>query len=202
MSLLLTIGPEYRGGMFLYHNAEKSADLFEKMILSKIECETIKLRGSNSTATNIVSTITELSKRNDLKRIFIYYSGHGDHCGNKEHWQTSSGNVDQIKMAQLINNLKPLVVVISDSCSSEHMINTKFATHPYVSIGATKDYEDAMMTGDGGLFTLFMKECFDELDSNFTFIDLVDKLQSKKIEVEHFSILSSDVSLLNEKFFN
>ena len=85
MSLLLTIGPEYTDSMFLYHNAEKSADLFERTILSKTSCEVIRLRGNESTADNIIKTISNLSIRTDLHKIIIYYSGHGNNCGDKEY---------------------------------------------------------------------------------------------------------------------
>lgn len=202
MTLLLTIGPEYNGSMYLYHNAEKSADLFEETILLKIQCETIKIRGEDSTENNITKTISELSNRNDLRRIIIYYSGHGNHYANREYWQTSQGNIDQIKIAELVNNIKPLVVIISDSCSSEHMINSKFIHHPYITFGATLDNQDAIMTGDGGLFTLSLIESIKELDLFFTFNDLIDSLNRKKIDIETFSHRYSDNSILSMNFFH
>ena len=201
---VLTIGPEYRGGMYLYHSAEKSADLFEKVISSKFPCNMIKLRGSNSTSANIIKTISSLSKlsENDCERIIIYYSGHGNHIGNKEYWDTASGTVDQIKISELLNMLKPLVLVISDSCSSEHMINSHFIIHPYVSIGATLDYQDAMMTCDGGLFTIELCKIIDEIDVNFTFQELINKVIENRIDVETFSIRYSSSELLLEKFYH
>lgn len=201
MTLLLTIGAEYSGSMYLYHNAEKSADLFESAITSKINCTSIKLRGKDANSINIVNSIHNLSTRSDLERIIIYYSGHGNHCGNKEHWQTSCGNIDQIKMATLVNELNPLVVVVSESCSSEHMINTKFAKHPYISIGATLDYQDAILTGDGGLFTLKIVESINELHNKSTFNDLMINLMNKKVEIETFSFISSHSDLLNKLIF-
>lgn len=204
MSLLLTIGPEYRGGMFLYHNAEKSADLFESIIVSKIKKESleiIRLRGTECSANNIINTITSISDRKNIKRIYIYYSGHGDHHGNKEFWQTNSGNIDQIKIAELINILNPLVIVISDCCSSEHLVNSNFVKHSYISLGATLDNQDAMMTGEGGLFTLKIFEIINELDINFTFKELFDKITENRIEVETFSIKFSSDQILDEKFF-
>ena len=59
-----------------------------------------------------------------------------------------------------------------------------------------------MMTGDGGLFTLFLKECFEELDEKFTFNNLVEHLTNKRIEVEHFSRLTSDCALLDLPFIH
>lgn len=201
MTLLLTIGTEYNGSMYLYHNAEKSADLFETAFIKRTKCTSIKLRGSECNATNIINKIHELSTRTDLDMIIIYYAGHGDHYSNKEFWKTSSGNVDQIKIASLINELTPLVVVVSEACSSEHMVNAKFAKHPYISIGSTLDYQDAIMTGDGGLFTMALVECINELNNDAKFIDLMILLNSKKVEIETFSFLTSSNDVLMNKVF-
>lgn len=205
--VLITIGPEYNGGMFLYHTAEKSADIFESVIKSKCDsknyqCKIISLRGSNANANNIINTISSLSNLNetDCKRIIIFYSGHGNSASNKEYWQTPNGNVDQIKISQLINELKPLVIIISDSCSSEHMVNSKFIKNPYISLGATMDDQDAMMSGDGGLFTLELCKIINGIDPNFTFADLFYKIFDNKIDIETFSIKYSSDKLLDEKF--
>lgn len=199
---VLTIGPEYNGSMYLYHNAEKSADLFETVISSKFPCNLIRLRGSSSTSENIIKTISLLSKltNEECQRIIIYYSGHGNNVGSKEYWQTSSGIVDQIKISELVNNMKPLVIVISDSCSSEHMVSAKFIKHPYISLGATSHYQDAMMTGDGGLFTLELTRIIKEFSGNFSFHDLIGRIIDDKIEIETFSVSYSSESLLEEMF--
>ena len=200
---ILTIGPEYNGGMYLYHTAERSADLFESVMNSKFECNTIRLRGLQSTSSNIINTISNLSNltEDDCERIIIYYSGHGNHTGNKEYWQTASGNVDQIRISQLLNNLKPLVIVISDSCSSEHLVNSQFIKHPYISLGATMDNEDAIMTCEGGLFTLELTKIINEFKSNFTFDELIKKIVEHRIEVETFSIKFSSDDLIHKMFF-
>ena len=200
---VLTIGPEYRGNLFLYHNAEKSADLFESVVSSKFQCNLIRLRGQESNANNIIKEISNLSKisSEECNRIIIYYSGHGNIAGNKEYWETLRGNIDQIKIAELINSLKPLVIVISDSCDSEHMVNAHFINHPYISLGATKQGQDAMMTGDGGLFTIELTRMINELNIDFTFDDLFHKIFDDKIEIETFSIRFSSHDILDEKFF-
>lgn len=200
MSILLTIGPEYSGGMYLYHNAEKSADLFEQAMLNLFPIETIKLRGRNASASNILKYIDELINRSDISRVFIYYSGHGNHCGNREFWQTASGSVDQIKLAELVNKSKPIVIVISDSCSSEHLVNTKLATHSYITLGATLDYQDAIMTGDGGLFTSILVECLKEINHETSFNDLFNMLRTRTVEIETFSFRFSHDHVSDLKF--
>ena len=200
---LVTIGPEYDKSMFLYHDAEISADLFEKVITTKYPCNSIRLRGHESTAENIIKTISSLSSltESDCERIIIYYSGHGNIAGKKEYWQTPSGNVDQIKIAELINTLKPLVIIISDSCDSEHMVNANFIRHQYISLGATKQNQDALMSGDGGLFTLELTRIIGDLHEDFTFSELFDKIFDDKIEVESFSVGFSSSDIFTMKFF-
>ncbi len=199
MSILLTIGPEYSGGMYLYHNAEKSADLFEETMKSIFTIETIKLRGHEASSSNILKYINIIINRSDIQRVYIYYSGHGNNCGNKEFWQTSTGTIDQIKMAELINKSKPLVIVISDSCSSEHMVNCKLASHSFITLGATLDYQDAIMTGDGGLFTNILVECLKKITNETTFNDLFNLLEERSVEIEKFSFRYSSTKIIHEK---
>lgn len=203
--ILLTIGGEYNGHMYLYRNAEKSADLFANTIISKfqhhVNINHIKIRGSACNPDNICRTILSLSET-ECKRIIIYFSGHGDHIGNREFWQTPRGNIDQIKIAGLVNMLKPLVIVISDSCSSEHMVNLKIVDHPYISLGATLDNQDAMMTGDGGLFTIILSEIIDRLQTDFTIRDLFNEIMLSRVEIETFSVNHSHDLILDEKFIH
>lgn len=203
-TLVLTIGPEYKGSLYLYKNAEKSADLFESMIKKKCDATFLKLRGQNASSDKIISTLSSFSKytEDDYKRIIIYYSGHGDRSAGKEFWKTSNGNVDQVRLAKIINTIKPIVIVFSDSCSSEHMVNKHFCTHSFISIGATKDHQDAMMTGDGGLFTLQLEKAFDELSNNFTIRELLSKIDTYRIEVQSYSYMMFNLSLNDEMFFH
>lgn len=200
MSLLITIGPEYSGSMFLYHNAEKSADLFEKCFVDKFGISTVKIRGKSANAQNIINTINEHIYREDLQLLYIYYCGHGNHINKKEFWDTASGHVDQQTIAKIVNKSNPLVVVISDSCSSEHMINLKLINHRYISIGATLDHQDAIMTGDGGLFTNIFIERISDFSSETTFAELHLAMKDSP-EIETFSFLYSSQEVLDHKLF-
>lgn len=192
--------------MYLCHNAEMGADLFEATILKmadkhdpKININVVKLRGKACNQTNICKILQDASYLN-VDKIIIYYSGHGDHCNGKEFWQTSSGNVDQIRIAELINHMKPPVIIFSDSCSSEHLVNQNVINHPYISFGATLDQEDAMMQYGGGLFTTELVDCLEKADLNITPFELFNILIDRNVEVQHFSLKYSDDELLNSAF--
>lgn len=204
MTHLITIGAEYHGGLYLYGCAIRSADLFEECISSKIPLKSkISLRGREANTKNITSEISKLMNLADGKLI-IYYAGHGDHIGTKEHWQTASGNIDQIQISTLLDTSKGIdIILISESCSSEHMINSGFIHKNYVYYGATQDYEDAIMTCDGGVFTDVIINAiyyFHQIGENFTCRQLWDYIHSSGVTIEHFSLkYSTDEQL--QKFF-
>lgn len=194
---IITFGPEYNNRLYLSHNAEMGADLFETSLINLIKrkCNTInytvkKLRGMSCTSVNICNMFKSIENHYD--KVFIYYSGHGDHSAGIEFWQTASGNVDQIKIASLINEIKPPVIIFSDCCSSEHNVNRKVINHSYVSFGATHDNEDAMMMYGGALFTQELIDILNKCDPNIKINELFDELLNRKIEVETFSIAYSD----------
>lgn len=204
---VITFGPEYNGGMFLYHNAELGANRFEECIKSlisranekvKITATYKRIRGKQCTSINICSELSNIESNYD--KIIIYYSGHGNHVNGKEFWQTSCGNVDQIKMAQLINNMKPPVIVFSDCCSSEHNVNEKVISHPYVSFGATLDYQDAMMMYDGGLFTSVLIDILNKVEFDIKISKLFELISNQDITVETFSVRFSSHEIFESAF--
>lgn len=202
---LLTIGVEYRDRHHIHGCGMRSADAFENCISSKInlECK-VSLRGYEANLNKITNTILRLMEEEDGKLI-IYYAGHGDHIGNLEHWQTNSGNLNQIKLASLLNKSRGIeTIVISESCSSEHMINANVIKEEYMYYGATQDYEDALMSYDGGIFTLELISILDKLwdrNRNFTHQEVISELQRSNFNTSHFSAKYSDDYILNSSFF-
>lgn len=201
MTHLLTIGAEYRGNLQLYGCAIRSADLFEQCISSKINLASVtSIRGFQANTKNITKEIMRLMNLTEGKLI-IYYAGHGDHIGSREHWQTASGNIDQIQMASLLDMSKGIdVILISESCSSEHMINSGFIHKNYVYYGATQDYEDAIMTCDGGVFTDVVIDAINNLGEDFTCRELWNYINSSGITMEHFSLRYSREQQLQKNF--
>lgn len=203
---LLTIGVEYTGHNHIYGCAIRSADLFEHCISSKInlECK-ISLRGYEANLNKITDTILKLMQEDDGKLI-IYYAGHGNHIGNLEHWQTNSGNLNQVKLANLLNKSKGIeTIVISESCSSEHMINAQVIRKDYMYYGATQDYEDALISSDGGIFTLELVSIIDRLwnkDRNFTHKEVIEELEKSQFDCSHFSVRYSKNSITENSFFH
>lgn len=205
---LLTVGAEYKGSMGLFGCGVYSANLVESKIKEKfgdkiVNC--VSLRGENCTSSNIISSIKELIS--NKRKTIIYYAGHGDHhmVDKKyiEYWNTPSGQVDQIKLGNILSEISDnsFVVLLSESCSSEHMINPTAMKKHFISIGATQDYEDAMMTCDGGLFSVALIETLKSLEENFTVSEFISSLSTRMIEVEHFSVRYSDGFLLSEIMF-
>jgi hypothetical protein len=177
---ILTIGAEYGGYLKLWGNGIKTADIFEETMIEfagtvYAECKltTRSLRGAKCTHDNIVSELQLLVKTvNDAKHsihVMVLYAGHGNHQGwfakavrdsyhnCNEYWQTPGGNVYETELAEILNtidNKDARVMVISESCSSEHMINDTICKNAnWITIGATLDYQDAIMDGDGGIMT-------------------------------------------------
>ena len=167
---LLTIGAEYSNQNTLYGNGIKSADLFEEALMSKFKIDKkISLRGNECTAFNIKNAFHSLI---NSQKLIIYYAGHGDHFWshekNIEYWNTTSGNIDQVQIALSLNefNINSFIVLFSESFSSEHMVNKFFIERKYVSFGATRDAEDAIMTSDGGLFSLAVIDTINNIDKD------------------------------------
>ena len=205
MTHLLTIGAEYSGRLQLYGCAVKSADIFESFIKSKTQLESnIRLRGKEANVMNITKKISSLLTF-ETGKIIIYYAGHGDHIGTKEHWLTSSGVLDQIRLSGILNCSRGIeIILISESCSSEHMINSHFIDKNYVYYGATQDYEDANMTCDGGIFTQEIIKCMEKLWNNersFKHNELMELLLHSTVEVEHFSVRYSSEDQKTKSFF-
>lgn len=205
---LLTIGAEYNGNMRLFGCGITSANLFEHQIKEKFGdkiSNCISLRGTNCTSSNIISTIKTLIA--NKKKTIIYYAGHGDHHmvnkGYIEYWNTPSGRVDQINLGNILSEISDdsFVILLSESCSSAHMINPDAMKKHFVSIGATQDHEDAIITCDGGLFSIAVVETLKSLELDFTVQDFISSLSTRMIEVEHFSVKYSDGFLLSEIMF-
>lgn len=193
---LLTIGVEYTGHNYISGCAITSANLFEDCISSKVRLhKNCRLRGYEANLTNITRTILKLMEEEEGKLI-IYYAGHGDHIGNLEHWQTNAGNITQKKLASLLNKSEGIeTIVISESCSSEHMINSSVINKEYMYYGATQDYEDAMMSCDGGIFTIELVAILDRLwqeNRKFTHQDVIRELNKSNFDTSHFSIRCSE----------
>lgn len=205
---LLTIGTEYSGRLNLYGCGITSANKFEQAIKEKIgpKIDTIiSLRGNQCSANNIKSSIHKLLSNGN--KTIIYYSGHGNHRRVKEkyieYWDTPSGQLDQISIGNMLNEVSSnsFVILFSESCSSEHMINPIAMKKHYVSIGATMDYQDAMMTCDGGLLAIASIEVFSVISNDCKVKEFVKSLMDKGITVENFSILFSSNHLMDEKMF-
>lgn len=205
---VITFAPEYNGSMYLYHNAELGANNFElciKRYVNKIKDQNInvdykKVHGSQCNSKTICDHLSSIDPKYD--KIIVYYSGHGDHRAGKEFWQTSSGNVDQVRIAELLNKIKPPAIIFSDCCSAEHNVNEKVINHPYVSFGATQDYQDAMMMYGGGLFTSTLIEILDSLDESnlgITLFDIFNLLMMKKVTVQTFSFKFSSQELAHSR---
>ena len=105
---LLTIGAEYRGPLNLFGCGITSANVFEKQVLETFD-ETptmhLRLRGTECTSDKIIKYFRVILSNLDNENVFIYYAGHGNKIRNREYWHTSCGNVDQIKIASLINEI-------------------------------------------------------------------------------------------------
>lgn len=206
---LLTIGVEYKGRLQLFGCGITSANLFESKILemsNKFEhkiTHNVRLRGLECTKSQISNEIHNIFKDLNDEKVIIYYSGHGDHISGIEYWQLPDGHLDQKNIATLVNEIEDnsVVYLFSESCSSEHMCNTHLATKKYVSIGATQDYEDAIMTCDGGVMTMNILNILSSKSENFTLRNLWDSMLNENVEIEHFSIRYSDEHLLDETLF-
>lgn len=142
----------------------QSVDRFN-ICLKSILCERIKyniiIRGLDCTSKNIINALNImvdwLNKNAGVKGI-IYYAGHGNHIGwnntqkdqysnMKEYWQTSAGSINENLLASTFHkaNEKSVLILFSESCSSEHMINNTICHKHWISIGATQDGEDAIV---------------------------------------------------------
>lgn len=203
---LLTIGTEYTGSLQLYGCGIKSANLFENIMKEKFTEKLeniISLRGNECTCDKIMDSIKLLIE--NKKKTVIFYCGHGNRCNINSHfieyWDTISGPIDQIKMAKMLNNIPEdnIVILFSESCSSEHMINPIVMKKRYLYVGATQDYESAIITCDGGLFSMALVETLNEIDIECNIEEFISKLMETKIDAEHFSVQMSDVNILNEK---
>lgn len=187
--------------MTLYGCGITSANVFDDRLTSIYEdkiTKHIKLRGLECNEHNILDAFHEILKDLNNEHVIIYYSGHGDHSCSKEYWQTSGGIIDQIRIATLVNEVQDdsCVFIFSESCSSEHMCNTKVAKHNYVSIGATQDYEDAIITCDGGVMTCVISEIFKTLETSITIDKLWNAMLESGVDIEHFSLRYSDEKFL------
>jgi hypothetical protein len=203
---LLTIGTEYRGGMTLFGCGITSANIFDAEIMricGDAISLNIKLRGVECTEQKIIASIHRIL--HDLKdeNVIIYYSGHGNIHSNIEYWQASSGTVDQIKIANLLNEItdNSIVYLFSDSCSSSHMCNQKIIHKNYVSIGATQDHEDAIITSEGGVMTCVIVEILKTIKPGFTVRHLWNAMLDAGISIEHFSLKFSDEIYLDQPMF-
>lgn len=199
---IVTFGPEYNSSMNLHHNAELGADRFEQAFVKFLNkgshnITTKKIRGIKCNASNICNMLENIEQI--YHKIIIYYTGHGDHTLSKEFWKTPCGNVDQIRVANLINQMKATVIIFSDCCSSEHNVNEKAIHHPYISFGATMDYQDAIMQYGGGVFTQTIIDLLEICDINITSFDFFEELIKCNIDVETFSVRYSSLELFNSK---
>lgn len=203
---LLTIGCEYKGSLSLYGCGITSANIFEQKIISMMGTKithNISLRGLECNEVKIINAFHAIFKDLHNEKVIIYYSGHGDHTTTKEYWQTSSGRIDQMKIASLINEIDDdsIVYIFSESCSSEHMCNAKIANRNYVSIGATQDYEDAIITCDGGVMTCSIVSIFNNFGPEITIREFWNHMLKSGVTVEHFSLRYSDERFLDMTLF-
>lgn len=205
---ILTIGTEYSGCMKLHGCGIKCADLFEDVMKEKFSDKInkiVSLRGFDCTSEKISDEIESITKNEG--KIIIFYSGHGNHLfmdlNYIEYWDTPNGIIDQIKIAKMLNKISEdsRVLFFSESCSSEHLINKIVMKKHYLSIGACHDEEDAIITSDGGLFTMALIETIRESSDDCKIIDFVNILNDKRVEVESFSIRLSHEKLFDEKMW-
>ena len=205
---LLTIGIEYSGSMHLSGCGIKSANIFEEAIKEKMGDNlemVISLRGKECTAQTIISSIKHITSNG--KRTIIYICSHGDHRFTKdymlEYWNTASGCLDQIQIGNLLNDAldTSFVILFSESCSSEHMINHDVIKKRYVSIGATQDREDAMLTCDGGLLAMTSIDIIKTIPNDCKISDFTKLLLASGVTVEHFAVAYSDEGILEEIMF-
>ena len=195
--------------MNLYGCGIKSANIFESTIKEKLGNKLnkiISLRGFDCSSENIIKSIQEIIK--DCNKAIIYIFCHGDHRITNNHmieyWEPPSGqHIDQIKIAGYFNELSnnSMVILFSESCSSEHLINKIAMKKRYLSIGSTQDNEDSIVTCDGGLFSLALIETIKEINHNCNINDFINHLMTKSVEIEHFSPLYSDKEILDEFIF-
>lgn len=202
---VITFAPEYSGSMHLYHNAELGAKNFMACIqkyLSRIKLEINveykNIHGPECNARTICQHLSNVDPKYD--KLIVYYSGHGDQRCGKEFWQTASGNVDQIRMAEILNGIKPPVILFSDCCDSCHNVNQQVIHHPYVSFGATKEMQDAMMMYGGGLFTSTLIDILNGIDHQITLFDIFNRLLKVGVEIQTFSFRYSSEDLANSYF--
>lgn len=202
---VITFAPEYSGSMHLYHNAELGAQNFMSCIknyISRIKVEHnvdyVNIHGPECNAKTICQHLSDIDPKYD--KLIVYYSGHGDQRCGREFWQTSSGNVDQIKIAEILNSIKPPVIIFSDCCDSCHNVNQQVIHHPYVSFGATKELQDAMMMYGGGLFTSTLIDILDSINHQITLFDIFNMLVKMEISVQTFSFRYSSDELANSNF--
>jgi hypothetical protein len=203
---ILTIGAEYKGSKNIYGCGIKSADMFESEILSKFEDRiktNVSLRGFDCTSNNIISEIIKITSNLKNEKVIIYYTGHGNINGIYEYWDTSSGHVCQIKLAKIFNELPDCssVVVFSDSCDSAHNINKLLMKKSYVTIGATRERQDANMSCDGGIFTQCLIKTLQNINSDCTVNEFWEKLNSYDVTVEEFTLACSDDNMLTSIMF-
>jgi hypothetical protein len=192
---LLTIGMEYSGS--LMGTGERSADAFEAGVLERSRpSAVVRLRGHVS-STRVVHEVRSLVQSSSGETVIVYYAGHGDRTARGECWCCSRGSVSQRTVARTINESTGTVVVFSDSCSSEHIVNASVVDVDYVSIGACLDSEDALMTGDGGLFTLSL---VNGIRVSNTIGELWSFLMDAGVTAEHFSLRHSSEELLELRF--
>ena len=170
--------------------------------------------------------------------LYIYINGHGnqivDSNGDEiqeridpeetpvdaqdELYQLPDGNLIDDELTTIINNAvysaqaidRPLVVLISDHCSSGSMLDKiHISWFDWISFGSSTDTEDSYITGDGNVMTMnllnVMENNKDKLHdlTAIEFYQLIDKQMKESFigELQHATIHVSNRNLLNIHLF-
>jgi hypothetical protein len=136
-----------------------------------------------------------------------------------ELYQLPDGNFIDDELTDTINSAvfysnsveRPLVVLISDHCSSGSMLDKLHINYfDWISIGACGDKEDAYTTGDGNVMTMnllnMLKENKDDIPSltTLSFYKLLDNEMKTSFigELQHATLHVSSKLLLKRELFS
>jgi hypothetical protein len=170
--------------------------------------------------------------------LYIYINGHGNQIvdangdeiqqdinieetpvdAQDELYQLPDGNLVDDELTNIINNAvycaqaldRPLVVLISDHCSSGSMLDKiHISWFDWISFGSSTDTEDSYITGDGNVMTMnllnVMENNKDKLHdlTAIEFYQLLDKEMKNSFigELQHATIHVSNRILMDIKPF-
>lgn len=171
---ILLVSTNYSGHLQTYQSINDGRRFIGTLSDLGVEIESVtSLIGKKATLANIKTELPRfLNKveRSNSKRGIVYLAGHGDQMvdrdgdekdGMDEFWLTDDRArlsddylSTEIERESSLFGYQSIYMVISDHCSSGTMVDKSIAKKSrWISIGACRDRQSAIMTGDGGVMT-------------------------------------------------